>query len=667
MPSADLSSVSPDRVFALVVGIEKYEFSYKWNLPGAARDALRFAHWLTGPAGVPPAHVRLFLSPLESTSLDWGAAPPLAELRASCRPAVREAVERALIRDLPGCGGDLLWIFWAGHGFLDARNELLLPYADATKDDNLPLNLDSTLRWWKSDKVEPPRFRLQVALVDACRVDPPSGVGTVERERGGIVPSRHQFILYASREGEAAKNLAERGAGQFTDVLLQELADKTLDESVPGLVDTARSMQDRFRELERLNLGWQMPQFVHDRDWDGSSILDREGFGTPRALRIDQQAWDQLRQLFHQYDHELPGRTYDAYRYAFEIAGCDVPSPFLPAGTLTEIVGDLDDRQGRRADLPLAVPFVRYLAGNAQQTDAAWAAELDAWVRATSKRLKVCAFAPPPATKGRPELYVCLKTGASEGTYLTRMLLHHEEFFNLWEPEDPLDLDAVRRDLTVQLLDLAGGDTIPGGNPESRPFRGVDRIEFDVPLELIDTEFESWKLPIGRTGKHRELGRLYEVVVRCSGERTGVSHRSWLRKWRWLMAHGGQHPDAVRNLTDADVTEDLGYTLQGDAPPVCVLGEVSDPRLMEFLDSVLDAGVPIAVWRRGGPPVPDGSGGGLTHALTEEAVIDVGSLPEKLKRMRIFAQPPEEPPSWRHPLALLWDDPDRSPRSRSLS
>ncbi|MGW8361527.1 VMAP-C domain-containing protein [Streptomyces wedmorensis] len=647
------------------MGIEEYEVGHAWNLPGASRDAVRFAQWLTGPAGVPPANVRLFLSPLESTSLDWEAAPPLAEFRDSCRHARREEVEGAIFRELPECDGDLLWIFWAGHGFLDSRNDMLLPYADARRNDARHLNLESTLRWWKSDVVSPLRFRLQVALVDACRVDAPPGFGTSDRNRGGRVPRRHQFTLYASREGEEAQSLAQRGAGQFTEVLLQKLADKTLDESVQGLARIARSMQDRFRELKEQNLGWQMPQFVRDRDWDGSSILGGDVFGTSRAPGIDQRAWDQLGQLFD--GHGLPDRTYDAYRYAFEVADCDVPSAFLPAGSLIEIVGDLDDRQGRRADLPLAVPFVRYLAGSAGQADQEWATELDAWVRGTSERLGVGAFRPPPATAGRPELHVCLEAGTSGDAYRTRMLLHRGAFTNLWESEEPLDLDAVRRELTEQLIALSGSDTIPGGNPESRPFRGVNRIEFDVPLELIDTEFESWKLPIGRMNKHRELGRLYEVVVRCSGERTGVSHDVWLQKWRWLMAHGGQHPDAVRALTDADVTQDLGYTLQGDDSPVCVLAEVSDPWLMEFLDSALDAGVPIAVWRRGGPPVPGGPGGGLLHALREDAGINVVGLPEKLKRMRNSAQDPEGSPSWRHPLALLWDDPDRRPRWRSLS
>ncbi|MBZ9599301.1 caspase family protein [Streptomyces erythrochromogenes] len=653
-------------MFALVVGVEEYEVSHKWNLPGAARDALRFAQWLTGPAGVPPANVRLFLSPLVSTSLDWGTAPQLTALRASCRPAVRENVVSALTRDLPECEGDLLWIFWAGHGFLDARNDILLPYADATGKHTQHLNLESTLRWWKSDKVRPARFRLQVALVDACRVEAPSGFGAEDFGPGGIVATRNQFTLYASREGEEAKNQAERGAGQFTEVLLRELENRTLDECVRGLVRITRSMQERFRELEEQNLGWQMPQFLRDRDWDGSSILAGDEFGTLRAPRIDQKAWDQLGQLFHA--HELPGRAYDAYRYAFEMAGCDVPSPRLPAGSLTEIVWDLDDRQGRRADLPLAVPFVRHLAESARQTDQAWAAGLDTWVRETSERLNVGVFPPPPATTGRTALHVRLtEAGASGGVYLLRMWLHKGAFMNLWESERPLDLVAVRRELAEQLLALSGGDTIPGGPPGGQPFRGVDRIEFDVPLELIDTEFESWKLPIGRMGKHRELGRLYQVVVRCPEERRGVSHEAWLQKWRWFMTHGGQNPDAVRELTDTDVTEDLGYALQGDDPPVCVLAGVSDLRLMDALDSVLDAGVPIAVWRRGGPPVPGGPGGGLAHALTEDAGLDVASLPEKLKKMRNSTPPSEMPPSWRYPLALLWDDPDRRPRPQSLS
>ncbi|WP_234332437.1 caspase family protein [Streptomyces sp. NRRL S-87] len=666
MPGADSSPVSPDRAFALVVGIEEYEVSHRWDLPGAARDALRFAGWLTGPAGVPPANVRLFLSPLASTPVDWGAAPPLAALEATHRPAVRENIEKALYQDLHSCDGDLLWIFWAGHGFLDAHRQMLLPYADATGEHLVHLNLESALRWWKSDNVRPTRFRLQAALVDACRVEAPRGIGTAEPGMGGAVPGRNQFTLYASREGEEAKNQAERGAGQFTDVLLQQLGAKTLDEGVQGLVEIARAMQDRFRELEEQNLGWQMPTFVRDRDWDGSSILVDDRFGIPRAPRIDQAAWDGLGELFS--GRTLPDRAYDAYRYAFETAGCDVPTPFLPAAGLTEIVRDLDERQGRRTDLPLAVPFVRHLADGARQADPTWAAELEAWVASTGERLGVGAFPPPPATTGHTGLHVRLEeAGALEGGYRVTMWLHSGGFTNLWEPESPLDLDAVRLGLADQLVALSGGDGIPGGAPGRPPFRGVDRIEFDVPLELIDTDFESWKLPIGRMGKRRELGRLYEVVVRCPAERMGVSHGAWIQKWRWFMAQGGRHPEAVRALTDADVTEDLGYTLQGDDPPVCVLAEVSDPRLMDALDGVLDAGVPIAVWRRGGPPAPGGADGGLTQALTEECEVDVGRLPETLKRMRSTAPPIEEQPSWRHPLALLWDDPDCRPGSQSLS
>ncbi|MYV58912.1 hypothetical protein GTW37_04315 [Streptomyces sp. SID4931] len=107
----------PERTFAFVAGVEQYTLSRGWNLHGPARDALRFAHWLTGPAQVPHENVRLLLSPLRPDELDWTVTTGLAALRDACRPATEENVKNALQVELPQCDGDLLWIFWAGHGF----------------------------------------------------------------------------------------------------------------------------------------------------------------------------------------------------------------------------------------------------------------------------------------------------------------------------------------------------------------------------------------------------------------------------------------------------------------------------------------------------------------------------------------------------------------------
>ncbi|MEJ8641774.1 hypothetical protein WKI68_10420 [Streptomyces sp. MS1.HAVA.3] len=127
---------------------------------------------------MPPGNVRLLLSPLdEPDALDWSDSPAMADLRTACRPATEENVKSALLDELPQCDGDLLWIFWAGHGYLGPRQELMLPCADARPSQIRHLNLDSALRWWRTDLVKQRRFPLQAALVDSCRVDAPATPG----------------------------------------------------------------------------------------------------------------------------------------------------------------------------------------------------------------------------------------------------------------------------------------------------------------------------------------------------------------------------------------------------------------------------------------------------------------------------------------------------------
>lgn len=275
------------RTFALVAGVESYDVSRHWNLRGPARDALRFARWLTGPGEVPPGHVRLLLSPLDDPdSLDWSDSAALQALRTTHRPATEANVKSVLFDELPACDGDLLVIFWAGHGYTEPRRgELMLPSADARPGQIRHLNLDSALRWWRTSLVKRELFRYQAALVDACRVDAPRDArwnfGTSDYGGGATVPGRRQFRLYASREGEAAKNDAERGAGRFTEELLAELGERPVREAVTGLADTARSIHRTFLDLRERGEGWQLPQFVVDRDWDACSFLDFPDDGPP--------------------------------------------------------------------------------------------------------------------------------------------------------------------------------------------------------------------------------------------------------------------------------------------------------------------------------------------------------------------------------------------------
>ncbi|MFJ9692172.1 hypothetical protein [Kitasatospora sp. NPDC101183] len=647
--------LSPERVFALVVGIESYQLGADWNLRGPARDAVRFTDWLTGPGEVPAENVRLFLSPLPTTA-PTTAAPSAGVAH---RPATGSAIENELMEELPLCDGELLLIYWAGHGFAGDYDQLILPFADTSTGQFRHLDLDSALLFWNSNKVHR-SFRRIVSIGDACRLDPRSGArasfGRTDYRPGKRVNNRRTFLLYASRPGLPAQNLA--GAGRLTDSLLKRLAGRTLDAGIRQLPDIARQVHtDLTGPVEQ---GSAPVQEIEWRitGWDGTPVVDEAWWDEPAcAPRLDEQAWTELRALLP--GPELPPEAYHAYRWAFEAAGCAPPGPVLPAAEPMAVVRDLDQRVGggaRRLPLPLA--FVAYLA--ARESDGATADGLADWVRRTGARLGADAVPAPPAPErdGRAELHVQLAESSAQDAFLSRTWLYRGGFETLWESAGPVTLAAVQEQLVRLLFDTAVG-------PQ------VGRIEFHVPEPLLDEEFERWPVPT-RGHRQGELGRAYEVVVRCPDERTHQSGHRWVRKWAWYRKHGGRHPDAVLALAEGTpLDHGLVDRLGADGHPVCALLGRHPASLRDRLEMMLDAGLPIALWPRGvqddgcRPDCGGGGGNDLRAVLAEAEEFDLDRLPAMVKRLRIGGGAYGCAGCLR--LGLLWDDPEHRPQPGALS
>ncbi|MEU7059787.1 caspase family protein [Streptomyces sp. NPDC046197] len=251
--------VHPSGVHALIVGIEHYDAGGAWDLPGPARDAVRF-HRLLRAAGVPEDQLLLHLAPLPS----YDPGVPYA-------PADHATLRRVLVRELPARQGDFLWVWWGGHGVLDRSGHLRLFCADATTADKLGIDLDSALARYAGDAV--PAFTEQLWIVDACETFE-EALGFREPLPPDALPvGRHnlahqQTVLRAAGRGRAAVNDPVRGTGLFSDVLLALLSDRAgvlpappdPEELFPAVRARIGALREAGRTLQHPEIRLQSPE-----------------------------------------------------------------------------------------------------------------------------------------------------------------------------------------------------------------------------------------------------------------------------------------------------------------------------------------------------------------------------------------------------------------------
>lgn len=216
--------MDPARVHALIVGVETYAAGRAWDLPGPARDALAFRRLLLA-AGVPETNLRLHLAPL----------PPFSP-GCAYAPADHATLRSTLVNELPSARGDILWVWWGGHGVLDRAGHLRLFCSDATTADKLGIDLESALARYSSDSV--PGFTEQLWLVDACETFEEAlsfreQLPASSLPFGGRTLAHRQTVLRAAGRGRTAVNDPVRATGLFSEMLLALLTDRRA--VLPGL------------------------------------------------------------------------------------------------------------------------------------------------------------------------------------------------------------------------------------------------------------------------------------------------------------------------------------------------------------------------------------------------------------------------------------------------
>ncbi|WP_406144224.1 effector-associated domain 2-containing protein [Streptomyces sp. NBC_01012] len=244
--------VPPDRVRALVVGIEQYAAGTSWDLPGPARDALRFRDWLLA-RGVPDTHIQLHLAPLP------GSVPDVP-----FRPADHESLRRAFIEDIPDRRNEALWVWWGGHGVLDPDDNTRLYTADATSRDRRNIHVESALARLRSDVT--PGLGVQMWMVDACRTFDemhgfPQPPPTEILPSGRRVAAHEQILMFAAGRGQRAGNDPQRRLGVFSDIVLSALPDELLPDPAPLF----EAVKARMEALGAANPTGQLPDFRLER------------------------------------------------------------------------------------------------------------------------------------------------------------------------------------------------------------------------------------------------------------------------------------------------------------------------------------------------------------------------------------------------------------------
>jgi hypothetical protein len=272
----------PARTHALLVGVERYDAGAAWNKLSILRDVLEFHDWLRS-MGVSAEQIVTLFSPRDES------AAALAQSKIATVPATSENVLKAF-DSLQGKSGDLLFVYWGGHGALHEKQRRLF-LANVTLNNKRNINFD-TLR----ESLASTYFKglpRQILIVDACATYEkyPFTFPSEPIPCGTPLP-HEQFIFFAARPGQAAGDLGEEKRGLLSRELLKQIGELESASWPPDMLTLARRVQEEFAALRASGDLQQTPIFQLSQDWDGS-VIDLKG--APRSAsdrRPQERPWE---------------------------------------------------------------------------------------------------------------------------------------------------------------------------------------------------------------------------------------------------------------------------------------------------------------------------------------------------------------------------------------
>jgi hypothetical protein len=304
--------------------------------------------WLLAQ-GVLPEHIHFFVSPLsQNADVESQAKAKGIEPQPGTRHGIDTFIRDELITE--DIRGDLLYVFWGGHGILTKTQKVSrrLFFADTTAANKLNLDVDSLVDALRTS-AHGTGFPRQILLFDACANAYFQGLyETVQGELAGQRYSAtgeqskaEQFVLFAAEEYEVAVNDAKAGTGLFSEAVLAELQGQPL---WPNMKALAEQVQVRFREQHRPEpVYWWSKGRGYDTEIDRQStqvVLSRS-----QRLKIDrlQTELDDLEQDYEtvstQLRNELDGPTQNKLSRQLEQIGSEIDKREQQLAQLRQING----------------------------------------------------------------------------------------------------------------------------------------------------------------------------------------------------------------------------------------------------------------------------------------------------------------------------------------
>jgi|GEM_PF-6561863 len=375
-----MSSPDPQKTYAVVVGIEKYDKSPK--LPGAASSSLKFAKWLNNQ-GVPHDNIFLFISESDDNKTLF------KDCEFKKNEATSSNIFNVFFEQIKQKSGDLLYIFWAGHGFIDDINSRRLYYTD----DNKNFNLSSLLKSLTTKTF--PNFNKQIILIDACAIYATKTSGKhfygeqlykEEYRVEGVKNNNSQFVLLATKAGHTAKYNSEENTGLFSKVLLEELQ-KTGKLLFP---QEMREIQENVVNIfQQKYSNEQNPISLYSIDENGNQIELNQSATNSNFLEqqynklskiIDDIEWNIIKSICYEILLQFSNDPQGSY------SELSKPNNF---SYLKDIFLNIQHKDNYQVDIKLMLAFAYHLSQSTEQAILDKKLDLETWISKTKESFSI--------------------------------------------------------------------------------------------------------------------------------------------------------------------------------------------------------------------------------------------------------------------------------------